>query len=111
MAYDEITAGRVADVLGEISPFPAQEKKMFGGIAYMIQGNMCIGVNKEDLMVRVGRDGHADALAQPHVRPMDFTGKSMNSFIFVAPEGFATHDDLTAWVQRGLDFTLSLPAK
>ena len=84
---------------------------MFGGIAYMIQGNMCIGVNQDNLMVRVGRDGHADVLAQPHVRPMDFTGKPMGGFVFVSPEGFATRDDLAAWVQRGLDFVLTLPAK
>ncbi|MFN2204109.1 MAG: TfoX/Sxy family protein [Caldilineaceae bacterium] len=111
MAYDETTAARVAAVLQEISPVPAVEKKMFGGIAYMIQGNMSIGVNKDNIMVRVGPDAYDDALAQPHVRPMDFTGRPMRGFVFVIPEGYANDEDLTAWVQRGLDFALTLPAK
>ena len=111
MAYDEKCASRLADVLDELSPVPAQPKKMFGGIAYMVQGNMCIGVNQDNLMVRVGPDAYDDALVQPHARPMDFTGKPMRGFVYVPPEGYATREDLTSWVQRSLDFVLSLPAK
>ena len=72
MAYDETTAQRVAAVLNELSPFPAQQRKMFGGIAYMIQGNMCIGVNQDSLMVRV-REG------RPCRRPFA-TGRSPHGF-------------------------------
>lgn len=111
MAYDEQTAARVAEVLEQISPVPAQAKKMFGGIAYMVQGNMCIGVSQDNLMVRVGKEAHAEAMALPGARPMDFTGKPMNGYVFVEPEGFATEKDLAAWVQRALDFVLTLPAK
>ena len=111
MAYDESVAARVAEALEDVSPVPVVAKKMFGGIAYMVQGNMSIGINQDSLMVRVGPDGYDDALAQPHARPMDFTGKTMRGFVNVLPEGFATDADLTAWVQRGLDFALSRPAK
>ncbi len=111
MAYDQEVAARVADMVNEISPVPVQERKMFGGIAYMVQGNMCVAVGETDLMVRVGKEERADAAAQPHVRPPDTSNRSMGGFVFVAPEGFASHESLAAWVQRGLDFALSLPPK
>ena len=84
---------------------------MFGGLCFMVQGNMCCGILQDDIMVRVGADAHADALAQPHARPMDFTGKAMKGMVYVGPEGLEGDDDLEGWVQRGLSFTLSLPAK
>jgi hypothetical protein len=87
------------------------EKKMFGGIAFMIGGNMAVGVNKDHLMVRVGPDHHEDAVSQPHARVVDFTGKPMRGWITVEPPGYASDDDLVGWVQRGVDFASSLPPK
>lgn len=114
MAYDEGLAERLResfatrpDVAGE----KVVEKKMFGGIAFMVQGNMCCGVSGDALMVRVGPAGHEDALAQPHARVMDFTGKPMKGFVYVDPPGLEADEDLTAWVDRGVEFALSLPAK
>ena len=79
MAYDEGLAQRLRDYFFEREN--VVEKKMFGGLAFMVNGNMSVGVtNKGDLMVRVGKDGHDDALAQPHARPMDFTGRKMTGF-------------------------------
>jgi TfoX/Sxy family transcriptional regulator of competence genes len=84
---------------------------MFGGLAFMVRGNMCCGVVGEELMVRVGADGHADALAAPHARPMDFTGRPMKGMVYVAREGVAADADLRGWVERGAAHARSLPAK
>lgn len=112
MAYDEGLAQRVRELLeGRADELVVVEKKMFGGLCFMVQGNMCCGILQDDIMVRVGADAHADALAQPHARPMDFTGKAMKGMVYVGPEGLEGDDDLEGWVQRGLSFTLSLPAK
>jgi TfoX/Sxy family transcriptional regulator of competence genes len=110
MAYDEGLAQRLREYFTEKPD--VVEKKMFGGIAFMVSGNMSVGVtNTGALMVRVGKDGHDDALAQPHARPMDFTGKKMKGFVFVEPEGYESDEDLAAWVERSLDFIQTLPAK
>ena len=110
MAYDEGLAQRLREYFDERPD--VIEKKMFGGIAFMVQGNMSVGVtNSGDLMVRVGKDGHDQALAQPFARPMDFTGKKMKGFVFVEPDGFESDEDLAAWIERSLDFVLTLPAK
>jgi hypothetical protein len=109
VAYDEGLADRVRAVLGEDPRL--HEQKMFGGLAFMISGNMCVGILGDDLMVRVGRDAYDAALARPHAREMDFTGKPMRGIVFVSAAGTATHADLEAWVDRGLDFAGSLPPK
>ena len=109
MAYDEHTAERIRTVLTGKAPF--SEKKMFGGIAYMVRGHMTVGINKEDLMVRVGKEAHDDAVAQPHARPMDFTGKPMKGYVFVNPDGYQTDADLAAWVDRALAFNATMEAK
>ena len=109
MAYDEGLADRVRAVLGEDPRL--HEQKMFGGLAFMISGNMCVGIAGDDLMVRVGRDAYEDALARPHAREMDFTGTPMRGIVFVSAAGTATRADLEAWVDRGLDFAGSLPPK
>ena len=70
------------------------ERKMFGGIAFMVGGNMAVGVIRDDLMVRVGPDAHDEALAQPHVRVMDFAHRPMKGMIYVAPDGVATDPEL-----------------
>ena len=108
MAFDEALADRVRDALAarpELS-----ERRMFGGIAFMLAGNMCCGVINEDLMVRLGPDGER-ALAERHTRPMDFTGKPMKSTVYVSPEGTQRDEDLVRWVEAGADFAASLPPK
>jgi hypothetical protein len=77
----------------------------------MFQGNMCVGVVNEELMVRVGPNAYEEALAQPHARKMDFTGKPMKGFVYVEADGFADDEDLQAWIDRGVAFASSLPAK
>jgi TfoX/Sxy family transcriptional regulator of competence genes len=109
MAYDEGMAVRIREVLDERAD--VVEKKMFGGIAFMVQGNMCVGVIGDNLMVRVGPDQHAEALAQPHARPMDFTNRPMKGFVYVDPAGLREDADLAAWIERGLTFVLALPPK
>ncbi|HWC09364.1 MAG TPA: TfoX/Sxy family protein [Solirubrobacterales bacterium] len=108
MAYSEALADRIRDALtrrAEVS-----EREMFGGIAFMLGGNMAVGVIGEDLMVRLGPDAER-ALAEPHVRPMDFTGKPMKTSIYVSPEGTASDADLASWVEAGADYAQSLPPK
>ncbi len=109
MAYDERLASRIRKLFA--SRKGVTEKKMFGGIAFMLQGNMCCGVVKETLMLRVGPEQYQRALAEPHARPMDFTGHSLKGFIYVDPEGYQKDGALRKWVQRATDFVLSLPPK
>ena len=109
MAYDEGLAQRVREALSERPDL--SERKMFGGLCFMLGGNMCTGIVGEELMLRVGPDSYEDALARPHAREMDFTGRAMKGFVYVAPEGFETTDGLSSWIDRGLAFVLSLPPK
>jgi hypothetical protein len=109
MAYDEQLAERVRAALGDDPRL--HEQKMFGGLAFMISGNMCVGILGDDLMVRVGPAAYDDALARPHTREMDFTGRPMRGIVFVDASGTATDADLEAWVDRGIDFAGSLPRK
>ncbi len=109
MAYDEALAHRIGVILKDQSNVVG--KKMFGGIAFMVNGNMCCGVVKDTLMTRVGPDVYESALGQPHARKMDFTGKSMKGMIYVDPEGLKSEEELKTWVERALEFVLSLPAK
>ena len=89
------------------------EKRMFGGSCFLIRGNMSCGVTKtgKDLMVRVGPDAHAKALARKHARPMDITGRPMKGFVFVDPAGTRTTAQVERWVDMGAAFARSLPAK
>lgn len=100
MAYDETLAERIRTTLR--SRDDVEEKKMFGGIAFMVAGRMAVGVTHDDLMVKVGADNHDEALARPHTRPMDFTGKPMRGMVYVAPAGTATDTVLTDWVERAV---------
>ena len=109
MAYDEDLAERVRE---QLAAEPAvTEKAMFGGLAFLLQGKMAVGLSGEELMVRVGPDASDDALARAHTRPFDMTGRPMKGWILVAPEGVAGDRDLATWVARGVEFARSLPAK
>ena len=109
MPFDERLAQRVRDILAE--ECTARERRMFGGLAFMVNGHMCCGIVGEDLVVRVGADEHKQALSQPHARPMDFTGRQMKGFVYVGPAGHRTTASLRKWIKRGLHFVLSLPQK
>jgi TfoX/Sxy family transcriptional regulator of competence genes len=87
------------------------EKRMFGGLAFMVRGHMSVGVVRSDLMVRVGPAAYADLVARPHARPMDFTGRPMKGFVYVAAPGIEADGDLERWVGHGVGHALSLPAK
>jgi TfoX/Sxy family transcriptional regulator of competence genes len=109
MAYDEGAAHRLRAALG---PLPGlTEKRMFGGISYLRRGDMVCGVLGEELIVRVGAQQHAAALAQPGARVFDFSGKPMAGWVTVAPAGYASDADLARWVKLAIDFASSLPAK
>lgn len=109
MAYDEDLAHRVREQLaGERA---VTEKVMFGGLAFLLDGNMSVGLSGGELMVRVGPDATDGALARPHTRPFDMTGRPMRGWILVAPEGVGSDGELAAWVQRGVAFARSLPPK
>ena len=84
---------------------------MFGGIAFMVNGNMACGVLEEDLVLRLGEKGAAEALETPHTRAMDFTGKPMKTMVYVAPEGYRTEEALDAWIERAVKYAKTLAAK
>ncbi len=109
MAYDEDVAYRIRAALADQDG--VTEKKMFGGLAFMVKGHMCCGLAKGQLMVRVGPEQYAACLAQPHAREMDFTGRPMKGFIYVDEAGCDTDAELQAWVDRGVTFVTGLPPK
>ncbi len=84
---------------------------MFGGLCFLLNGNMSYGIVGSELMVRVGQAAYPEALARPHAREMDFTGRSMHGMVFVTEDGISEDDDLRSWLRRGIDFAGSLPAK
>ena len=109
MPYDEMLAIRMRAALG---PQPGLvEKKMFGGIGFMLNGNMACGVHRDYMIVRVGPQKHAAALARPHTRLFDMTGHSMSGWIMVEPAGCATESALIDWLEQGMSFARSLPPK
>ena len=109
MAYHEGLVQRVREEMSELPGYV--EKKMFGGVGFMLHGNMACGVNGEDLIVRVGPESYESVLAKPHTRPFDMTGRPMKGWVVVIAEGYKADRDLKAWVQRGVEYALSLPAK
>lgn len=108
MAYDDDVARRVA---AELDGLDLTEKKMFGGVGFMLRGNMAIGVMNYDLIVRVGPDAYEDSLAKPHVREFDFTGRAMTGWVVIGPEGYEREQDFREWIDAGRSFALSLPPK
>lgn len=109
MAYDLGLAERVRDQLAQRAELV--EKKMFGGVGFMLNGNMACGIYKDKLMLRVGVDAQDAFLAQDHVQKFDVTGKPMNGWLLIEPEGLDEDDTLGKWVDAGLMFTKSLPPK
>jgi TfoX N-terminal domain len=107
--YDEEAAERVRRILS--GRRDVVEKRMVGGLSFMVKGSMCCGVTGTALMVRVGREARERVLAEPNVRPMEFAGRPLAGFVCVDPGGFGTDAALAAWVRRGIDFVSTLPAK
>ena len=109
MAYRETAAQRVRDVLYPLAR--VEEKKMFGGIAFMVSGNMAVGVIREELIVRVGLENYESALNKPGVDYFQPTGKPMAGWVMVSPDGYKTDEDLRYWIELALEFVKTLPAK
>jgi TfoX/Sxy family transcriptional regulator of competence genes len=109
MAYDEGLAERIRGLLedrGQVS-----ERRMFGGLAFLVRGHMTVGIVKDELMVRVGPESYSQALSEQHARAMDFTGRPMKGLVFVSGEGLESDTDLERWVERGVAYAASLPRK
>jgi TfoX/Sxy family transcriptional regulator of competence genes len=112
MPYDEALAERVRTTLDDVHPGgEIAEKKMFGGVAFLLAGNMAVGIQKDALMVRLHPDDAEDALEQPAVRPFDMGRGPSKGWVLVDPPGVADDADLRRWVERGRAYALSLPAK
>jgi TfoX/Sxy family transcriptional regulator of competence genes len=109
MGYDENAAERVRRILS--GRLDVIEKRMVGGLSFIVNGSMCCGLTSTALMVRVGPEAYERALAQPHVRPMEFAGRPLAAFVCVDPAGYRTDTALATWVQRGIDFVMTLPEK
>ena len=106
MAYNEHLADRIRRIFEEKKVSNIEEKKMMGGLTFMVNEKMCIGIVKDDLMVRLNPDDHENALQKIGARTMDFTAKPMRGYIFVNPEGVDKEDDLEDWVQTALTFNV-----
>ena len=109
MAYDEGLAERLKDIL--IDTPNLEEKKMFGGLAFMLNDHMFVGIIGENLMARVGPDNYEMALRKPYVTPMDFTGRPMKGYVYVQPGGIEEDEELTYWVEVCAAFAKTLPPK
>jgi TfoX/Sxy family transcriptional regulator of competence genes len=108
VAYNEELARRVRAALADRTD--VEEKKMFGGVSFMVGGQMCCGVLKNDLVVRVEPADFDDLVAQPHVRPFDFTGRPTQGMVYVDSRGLADAEVLRTWVQRGTGYVAAHPA-
>ena len=106
MAYDERLADRVRRAVGPRGD--VSEKKMFGGVAFLLDGKMFCGIASDDLMVRVGPERYEAALGRAHVRPMDFTGRPMNGYVFVGPGGTRTAKAIATWVDQSVAFVATV---
>jgi TfoX/Sxy family transcriptional regulator of competence genes len=94
-----------------LAGLPYREQKMFGGVCFMVGGNMAVGTSKRGLLVRVGKNGNAAALARPHARPMEMGGRTMDGYVFVAAEGTANARSLKSWIDMALAHVATLPPK
>lgn len=109
MAYDEAVAEEIRIRIG--SHPGLTERKMFGGIAFMVNGNMAVGVSGTDLMVRVGEDGHDEAVSRPGARIFDLSARPMRGWVVVTPDGFPDEESLAGWIDQGVAFAEGLPPK
>jgi TfoX/Sxy family transcriptional regulator of competence genes len=109
MAFDEALAERVRGAVAGVDG--VVEKRMFGGLAFVVNGNMAVGVHGDDLIVRLAPEQTEEALAEPGVRVFDMTGRPMKGWVLVGPQALDGDDALGGWVTRGLDFAESLPPK
>lgn len=109
MAYSALLAEEIRSRIGEHPGLT--EKEMFGGIAFLVSGNMAVGVSGDGLMVRVGKEAHDELTALPGARTFDLSSRPMRGWIVVGPEGIATDAQLEEWIQRGVDFAETLPPK
>ena len=109
MAHSERLASRVREILAEGGQ--VAERRMFGGLAFMVNGHMCCGIIRDDLMLRLGADRAGQALREPHVRPMDFTGRPLRGFIFVDKAGFRSRAALESWLRPAIQFVSTLPRR
>lgn len=109
MAYSETLA---EDIRMRIGNHPGiAERQMFGGIVFMVDGKMAVGVTGEDLMVRVGKDAHDEAISRPGARAFDMSGRPMKGWVAVSPDGLAAESALDGWIQQGVSYAESLPPK
>ncbi|MDE2756051.1 MAG: TfoX/Sxy family protein [Acidobacteriota bacterium] len=109
MQNEDPLNGRIRQILS--SRRRISERKMFGGVCFMINGNMCVGTWKGSLIVRLDKKNHDETLAEPHTRPADMNGRTMKGWALVEPAGIESENDLTAWVDRATTFAESLPPK
>ncbi len=109
MSYDAGLAQRVREILeGE---FGFEEKKMFGGICFLLSGNMACGIIKDNLIVRIGTDNYRAALKKPHTKKFDLTGKALTGWVMVLSRGLDSDEELSKWVHKAVDFVRTLPPK
>jgi len=109
MAFDENLAERIRKALARKKGI--EERKMFGGVCFMLNGNMLVGVWKDSLIVRLGENQGEEAMLEPHVKPFDITGKPMKNWVLVKPEGIKDDGQLKDWIQRAVKFVGKMPAK
>src|SRR6516164_11566144 len=109
MAFDETLAARIRQNLARHKN--VENKKMFGGIGFLLNGNMLVGVRKESLIALVGSDEYEHAVLEPHVKEFDITGKPMKGWVLVEPKRIEGDDQLAGWIQRAMKFVGTLPAK
>lgn len=109
MPFDEELAARIRRSIAQRDGFV--EQRMFGGVGFLLHGNMCVGVWKDSLIARVGPDAYDDGLREEHAREFDITGRPMKGWLMVEPEGIETDADLRAWLDRAIRFVAALPAK
>ena len=109
MPFDEDLAARIRDALTRTRG--VEQKKMFGGVVFLLHGNMLVGVWKDALVARLGPDESVAALREPHVRAFDITGRPMRNWVLVGPEGVEDDDRLTGWIERATAFVETLPRK
>ncbi|MXZ28686.1 MAG: TfoX/Sxy family protein [Gammaproteobacteria bacterium] len=109
MTEDEVLIERIRPLLEGRAGF--SEKKMFGGVCFLINGNMCLGTWKGSLIVRLGKDKHEETLARPHTQPANITGRVMKGWALVEPAGLESERDLKTWVGEAATFAESLPPK